>query len=227
MHDSLIVVCSLLFVVACVGNGQDSAPGSDTGSDDSTDSSVDSGNDSGNDSGVDSGTDSGTDTNDTAEDLPANTFRFTYKGATGTVACDSAYDFRFDYDESDDAYTAECSVANDGAGTGAYATTAKFLIYGPTVRAITDGDFDNRNGGFASLNIMRPSGSSPGQITTTQSSYSDYSATDWTVHDSSFTAVEPAVPHLAATLHISLTDPQGENWLVDMNLDANFEASGR
>ena len=159
------------------------------------------------------------DTADTVDDLGPNTFRFMYKGATGTVACAEAYDTRFFYDRSDDYYGVECNVAADGAGTGAYATTAHFGVYGRTVRAMTAEDF----GTSTKLSILRPSGTTTGAFTTQSSS--DYTATEWTVSDSAFTGVDASVPQLAATVHMTLTDVQGETWTVDMNLDSSaFEA---
>ncbi len=204
----------LSLLVACTetpDNTKDTST-DDTGSDTATDTS---------DSTPDTGdTTDTTDTADTVDDLRPNTFRFTYKGATGTVACAEAYSTRFFYDRSDDYYGVECNVADDGAGTGAYATTAHFGVYGPTVRAMTDDDFRT----YTKLAILRASGTATGTFTT--QSPSDYSATDWTVTDSAFTGVDASVPRLAATVHMTLTDVQGEIWTVDMNLDSSaFESS--
>ena len=67
-------------------------------------------------------------------------------------------------------------------------------------------------------------GNTPGTFTT--QSPSDYTATDWTVTDSAFTVVDASVPRLAAIVHMTLTDAQGETWTVHLNLDSSaFESS--
>ena len=205
---------SLLFVLVACTDASD--PTKDTSSDDTGADTADT-----SDSTPDTGDTADTaDTSDTVDDLGPNAFRFTYKGATGTVACASAYYTRFFYDRSDDYYGVECNVADDGAGTNAYATTAHFGVYGPTVRVLTDDDFRT----YTKLAILRASGTATGAFTT--QSPSDYTATDWTVTDSSITVVDGSLPRLAATVHMTLTDVQGEAWTVDMNLDvSDFDVS--
>ena len=208
MYRALPFLCLLAACTEASDATKDTSS-EDTAADTSSDTS---------DSAADTGTDT-SDTEDTGDDLEPNTFRFTYKGATGTVACADAYDTRFFYDRSDDYYGVECNVADDGAGTGAYATTAHFGVYGPTVRAITNDDFTT----YTKIAILRVSGNTPGSFTT--QSPSDYTATDWSVTDSAFTAVDPTVPRLAATVHMTLTDVAGETWTIDLNLDSSsFEA---